>query len=465
MSTKQNKLNNIDCPASATLKTGQSDGAWYSTLMPSEHYDSMRTSRFPNTCNVWQIAGSEIASVGTRESVANYPNPYNLLTRERDELFLYGGYVGEGLGAYVAKIDRQSLGELWRIHLRADIGPTFDWPGVAGVHRNGFIYAVAGSILAKIDAESGVFTTTNLPEHKGQGGAAYNGFVISSQGILITKSMERGEIPANSTIRLAGLKAVIENGIPAFLVAVDPNDLSILATIETPEPTIGRITIAQHGGREYIYCPGSSRVWRYLYTGNRFVLDEEWQPQYVEREEQPGTACGVMNDWVIVQTNFLESSRPLHISAFHVDDCKRTYSIRPFPESVRSQEFSKPGLDPENSRIYTNDQLAGKVAALSFDEHVGFSLKWQADQRMASFWAIIGPKECRNIIGTNFTTRGDYVVWRNADSGDELAASDVVDPMFNGNIVSSGFNGVFYYLAIENQKLIELTLGPKDQAD
>ncbi|NOS88348.1 MAG: hypothetical protein HOP34_07360 [Methylococcaceae bacterium] len=84
---------------------------------------------------------------------------------------------------------------------------------------------------------------------------------------------------------------------------------------------------------------------------------------------------------------------------------------------------------------------------------------------MASFWAIVGPKEHRNIIGTNFTTQGDCVVWRDAESGEELVASDVLDPLFNGDIVSSGFQGRFCYMAVENQKAVELTLVPQDRAD
>jgi len=104
------------CSASADLKVGKTDGPWYATLMPSEHYDSMRTSHFPNTCNVQQLAGSGSVSVATRSSAGDYPNPYNIVTRERDELFLYGGYVGEGEGAYVARIDPNDLSEQWRIY-------------------------------------------------------------------------------------------------------------------------------------------------------------------------------------------------------------------------------------------------------------------------------------------------------------------------------------------------------------
>jgi len=443
------------CPASADLKVGKTDGPWYATLTPSEHYDSMRTSHFPNTCNVQQLAGSGSISLATRSSAGDYPNPYNIVTRERDELFLYGGYVGEGEGVYVARIDPNDLSEQWRIYLSVADDNYFDWPGAMGVHGNGFLYAIAGNILAKIDAVTGEYSTVRLPEHPGQGGAAYNGFVISGQGVLIAKSIERGTTEVNSIL---GLKAAVENDIPAFLVAVDPDNLTILAQTELPETALGRVAVSQHAGLEYIYVPGTTKLWRYRLVGGQFIPDQDWQPVYVEGEEQPGTACAILNDWVIVQTNFLMSTQPLHISAFHIEDCKRSHAIRPFPEGAPSQEFSKPGIDPENMRVYTNDQLVGEVAGLDFDEEEGFSVSWREQQRMASFWAIVGPKERRNIIGTNFKSKADHVLWRDAGSGEELVCSDALDSIFNGNIVSSGFEGRFYYLAVDNRQIVELTL-------
>src|ERR1044072_9026164 len=65
------------CPASARLKTGPSDGAWFNTLSPFEHFDSIRTQLFPHTCTAQQIAGSERVAILTRASVADYPSPYN----------------------------------------------------------------------------------------------------------------------------------------------------------------------------------------------------------------------------------------------------------------------------------------------------------------------------------------------------------------------------------------------------
>lgn len=451
-----NTSNNGICPASADFRTGRSTWAWYSTMMPFEHFDSWRSQVFPNSCNVQQLVGSGAVKVKTRTAKGHYPSPYNLMTRERDELFVYGGYVNQEGGAYVAKLDPVTLREKWRVHLVSQNPDQFDWPGVAGVHGNGFIYAVAGNILAQIDPDTCNHRKIYLPEHPEGGGAAYNGFVISREGFLITKSLERG---TNTGQSLLGLREVAANGVPAILVAVDPNSLEIVAQAEVPEPILGRVMIASHSEGEYVYLPGLSKLWRYRFTRNAFILDETWNPVYAQAGESPGTACGMLGPWVIIQTNFLRSDQPLRISAFFIDDARRCYSILPFPDGSPSQEFSKPALDSANMRIYTNDQAAGLVAGIDFDPMTGFQVAWRHKQDMASFWAVVGPEGGRNIIGTNFNSlQGDRVLWRNAETGDELACSDVLDSKFNGNIVSTGFDGCFYYLAAGSGKVVELRL-------
>ncbi len=448
---------NDACPASSRLDTGRDRGPWYKTLMPFEHFNSIRTQEFPHTCDVRQLAGPGAATISTRDASGEYSAPYNVVTRERDELFVYGGYVNVDDGAYVAKLHAATLKEQWRVHMKVARKEYFEWPGVAGVLGNGFVYAIAGNLLAKIDAESGADRIVHLPEHPGGGGAAYNGFVVTEGGVLIAKSMERGTTEVNGQL---GLRAVAKNGIPAILLAIDPQDLRILARIETPEPILGRVTVARHGERDYVYLAGTSRIWRYLYAGDAFALDSAWNPVYVDTAsgEEPGTACGLLNDWIVVQTNFLFSRQPLRISAFHVEDSARSHTLIPFPDGAPSQEFSKPALDPSTWRIYTNDQVAGLVGAVDLDPVAGLSLRWQAEQSMASFWAIVGPEHGRNIIGTDHRPEGDHVLWRDAEDGRELVRSAVLDPKLNPGIVASGFDGKFYYLAEERSKVVELSL-------
>ncbi|HWA89759.1 MAG TPA: hypothetical protein VG889_06980 [Rhizomicrobium sp.] len=445
------------CPASARLNPGRDPGPWYRTLMPFEHFNSIRTQEFPYTCDVRQLAGLGPATVATRDASGTYYAPYNVVTRERDELFVYGGYVNVDDGAYVAKLDATSLNETWRVNLKVAKKDWFEWPGVAGVLGNGFVYAVAGNLLGKIDPASGAIRIKHLPEHRGGFGAAYNGFVVTEGGVLICKSMERGTDAVNGQL---GLRAVAKNGIPAFLLAIDPETLEILAEIQTEEPILGRVTVARSGGRDYVYLAGTTHIWRYLYTGDAFVLDTAWNPLYVDTAigEEPGTACGLLHDWVVVQTNFLFAKAPLRISAFHVEDAGRAHTLVPFPDGAPSQEFSKPAIDPATWRIYTNDQVAGLVGAVDLNPKSGLSLAWKAEQSMASFWAIVGPERDRNIIGTDHTPRGDHVLWRDAKDGRELVRSAVLDPKLNPGIVASGFNGRFYYLAEERSKVVELSL-------
>src|SRR4051812_14096652 len=122
------KLSDADvCSASLHLRTGRSDGPWYTTLMPFEHFNSLRSQQFPHSCDAAQLAGRGAVTVQTRDAVGDYPSPYNVVTRERDELFVYGGYVNQGSGAYVAKLDPVTLLEKWRVYMSIPVAEYFDW--------------------------------------------------------------------------------------------------------------------------------------------------------------------------------------------------------------------------------------------------------------------------------------------------------------------------------------------------
>ncbi|PYQ62050.1 MAG: hypothetical protein DMF53_13975 [Acidobacteria bacterium] len=448
------------CPASARLKTGPGDDGYYRTLAPFEHFDSLRTIKFPHTCPVETLANAKVVSVSTRQSVSDYPYLYNLVTRERDELFVYGGQVSGGSGAYVAKIDAYSLRESWRIYIQAPTLHHWNYPGVLAAHANGKLYAIAGNLLARIDPDTLAHRIVALPEHPGQGGAAYNGFVISPDGMIFAKSMERGK--GCDGEELAGLECVERSGIPSFLVAVDPDSLERLAVVETPEPIIGRIASERRDGRDYVYLPGVTTMWRYLFTGTSFELDQDWQVRYVPPGAQPGTGVGMLGDWVIVQTNFLRSPVPLTVWAIDRRDSSRTFTFQPFPDTKISQELSKASLDLENHQVYVEDQLACRTAALGFDPDKGFSLQWETQQTTASFSILIADRKHRQIVGTWYTLQGDRVVFRDAASGRVVALSDEVDTRPNGSAISPGFGGRFYYMAQTSQKVVELSLVPAE---
>ena len=51
------------------------------------------------------------------------------------------------------------------------------------------------------------------------------------------------------------------------------------------------------------------------------------------------------------------------------------------------------------------------------------------------------------------------MVWRNADTGDEIARSPLLPAVNGGTMVEPGYDGRMYFLA-QNGKIIELTVRP-----
>ena len=462
------------CRASADINTGVSDGAYYNTLNAFENYDSLRSSRFPNTCTLEEITGTRRASFNVRYSAPRYPYLYNVTTRRRDEIFAYGGLVGQGLGSYVAKLNAASLEETWRVPIQ--IPDHWPYPGVAAVLGDGCVYAVAGNRLVKIDADTGENTHTNLPENAGNGGASYNGFVVSPDRVIFAKGMEHGS-PCQQTglMQNLGLGCAVYHNIPSFLVAVDtktgPNKApEIIAQIRTEEFILGRITSERRDGVDFIYCPGVTKLWRYRFQrkGNQCVFerDSDWEIPYVGAGN-PGTAVAILNDWAIIANNGFESfSQPFTLWAANIHDARKSHSITPLEGYPVSQIGSKPAVDPENNRVFISDFHAGIALGIDFDPEAGFKVRWQEPQAMLSFWTAVGPPDRRQIVGTDYVSstskspasqQGDHAVWRDASTGAELGRTPVLNSIYNAQSINPGFDGKFYYVPIKADSLVEIS--------
>jgi hypothetical protein len=444
-------------PSDSTITA---EHASYDTPNPSEHYDSLRTSLFRGTRTVEEIAGSPQVALNARYTSGSYPKLYNVSTRNRDELFAYGGYVSEQGGAYVAKLDANSLVEAWREPL--NLPHHWNYPGAMAILRDGNAYAVAGNLLAKVNVETRQVHHLSLPQHKDQGGAAYNGFVVSPGGVIFTKSLERGKpCQQNDLTENLGIACAAYHKIPSFLVAVDTSsdEPRIIAQTEAVDFIMSRIATERHGGVDHLYCPGLQNLWRYLFTGRKFVLDETWGPVPYAGTGTPGTAPAIMGDWVIIQNDgFVSSSEPFTIWAINIHDSNRTFTCRPLEGYPMSQVGSKSAVDPDNMRVYVADWKAEMLLCLDFDPSHGFKTKWVRQQKMFCFPSLFGDKNNRQIVGTDYDkSYGDQVVWRDAATGEEVARSSFLDPNFNGSTVGPGFDGRFYYLAQTYKAIVELT--------
>jgi hypothetical protein len=185
------------CTRSDTLPSGTSP-TWYVSVASSEHADSQRTQVFGRTCTLTEVTQSKRLRIRVRQAPGTYPAIYNVVTRNRNELYVFGGNAGQSSGAYVARLDPETLVELWRTPLQVNAGQ-WSYLGVMAVHGNGFLYAVTSNLLVKLDPTTGAILASlalpQLPADKGGTGAAYNGFVSPPTASSSPRASSAGRAP------------------------------------------------------------------------------------------------------------------------------------------------------------------------------------------------------------------------------------------------------------------------------
>jgi hypothetical protein len=137
--------------------------------------------------------------------------------------------------------------------------------------------------------------------------------------------------------------------------------------------------------------------------------------------------------WVTMTNGGAPTSTPMSVVAVSQSDSAKVSNLQPFANSGSKNSFipSMVSVDPANHRVYVMDAGAGKLAGVNLDNGQ-LSVAWSQDQTTLSFTTLIGPQDQRVLIGTDipikvfkqlqsYTT--EQVVWRNAQTGAELARS------------------------------------------
>jgi hypothetical protein len=343
----------------------------------------------------------------------------------------------------------------------------WNYPGVVSVLQDGFVYVIYGYRLAKLDPRDGrVVNQIELPTLAAPRDTTYNGLTGLPDGTLVAKTV----------YRQAGCK---EQGFAAFqnckdpsdvppsmVVAINPRTLEIIDQVIAPQQSGGRITATEFNNQFYVYLAGRTTVFRYIYQDRRLILDTSWNPGDVILPGQTGlSAVAVMNDWIAVGTNPLPSATPQSVVAINQTDALRKFSIQPFADlpARLSMSPSAVSIDPLRNRIFVLDGLAGQIAALVLRDD-GLHTVWRAPQRTFEFLALIGPAQRRVLVGTDAPSgqqiganTQNSVVWRNAETGQEIARSPLLPAVSGGTMVEPGYGGRMYFLA-QNGKIIELTV-------
>jgi len=482
--------------------------------MASEAYDSGRTRLFEQANFTGSFNQPNVVEVLTTPPQDVYLTPYNVVYRNADSMFVYGGGYGDqgGMGAYIAKLDAKTLQQVWFKQLQSP-DPAVDWiyPGVVGILKDGLLYLTSATQLLKVDPTDGSYSTLTLPTNETNdwppADTAYNGFVALPDGTIITKTVYREQgCPAqgfSAFLKLPQFGTLCQHpkDVPdSVLVAIDPERMQILHRIRIPAFTVGRGTSSRFDGKDYIYVPGPKDVYRYIWENRRFREDPNWGPvRYNEAEsgQTPAPAGIVMNDWIMFTTNGAEIDQPPPpacknelgtpclspwLTVWAVDQAHAfiRHRIQPFqgmvappPTDPNQKPYplsfapSAPTGDPLRNRIFVFDAGPGKLAALDLTPQ-GFLHQptWIVDQRTTEFMALIGPRNRRVLVTTEIpqgqpleTNSSNSVVWRDADSGRKLAEVDSLEPVLSGTMVEPGYTGPMYYLGNSNE-IKKLTVRP-----
>jgi outer membrane protein assembly factor BamB len=468
-------------PISGAIEPGPTSTGLYRTVTPFEHADSGRTHVYPaDFGGALDPAGRNV--VVAREFTGRFPVPYNCVTRESNELFVYGGTVADFPGsgtAYLVKYNTDTGAVVWDRTLRAsrELGEMV-WPGLVTAHGNGDLYVIFGAQLARIDAETGDLLQQiqlPLPEGAALEDIVYNGFTVLSDGTIVTKSWGRQPGCEQHT---PCDEAAFGPLPPSLVVAIDPDTMDVLDQFQLDEASGGRITSTPGTDGELVFVAGTNNILRLDWDGATFSLNEDWGPVfYLEDGQAAASAATIMNDWLVFQTNALPSEAPLSVVAVNINDDQNVLRIDPFADSRIPISVIPSALtvDPANNRIYAMDTGPGQIAAIDLVDNAALRVAWRVDQRTLSHTSIVGPADARVFVSTEYVeqrldrllsslsdgTAREQVVWRRASDGLELARSESLPLMTPGSPVAPGFFGTWYFLSLDGV-LTELTVYQSD---
>lgn len=441
----------------------------YTTIAGFEHGDPGRQHVFDAAVFTGDLNNPRSNRINIRTTTDDYPGIYNLVTRNQDELFVYFGSFGDvevSKGPALARIDANSLEEVWRISV-ADLTPQ-DWnyPGVVGLHGNGYLYVVVGNVIAKIDPDTGELLNSNDLPSEDPINSAYNGYVTSSDGTIFVKPIYR----SCDTLGGQALMECPDAETPSILSAIDPDTLDVIGQAEVIEPVFGRISVGTHQGSDYVYMQGISTLFRYRWEDGALTFDDNWRFTVPLAEGENGAASpAIGEDWLFFQTNGLPSEAPMTVWAVSTSDADQTFSVAPFSDLMTDQSFniSKGSFDAANGRVYAVDTLAGYAASILFGPATGFEVDWREPQQSLSYQTLINPAEERVIVMSDISGRGsrinpfkaqnEQLVFRNAQTGEELARTDNLPRLVSGATITPGFDGRIYFPAADG-KLYEITV-------
>lgn len=427
----------------------------YPTLWPSEHTDLWRTH---TVLDAGLPAGFDPARLAVAHAEVDLP--VWGYTRDRDQVFVTGGSPvmldvftkmiiagkqlpigGEPRGAgptrhvpLVARIDPATMAKQV-VYL--EHGTTVNYTGGLVMHANGYVYAVAQSVLYKIDASSMAIVAHRPLPLVGSGAeqyfTVYNGMQVIGSGDLVLKGFD-----------------LISNAVEGWLILADPRDLT-LRTVQPARVSSPRLTIDQHpGGDAMLYLLDAELSTRYLISGGRFVPDPAWKASYRIPGSTQASSPVLFGDHIafsdntspVAETEIRLFSQPVSHSP------GRLPPQRAFGDHTPGINFFMIGGDPFLTRLaIVFDPINGYVAAHQLTESGRFEPRWERRYKASASPALVPDRG--HLYIDDYRDGRDHLIVLELATGRELArvALPATEPTVGCIFV--GMNADVYLLSTE----------------
>ncbi len=409
---------------------------YYKTLWPSEMTDLYRSHCVLNGGLPVDTSNLQITTAN------NLAAPAFGYTRKKNEIYIIGGapaFLGTFINGivnetavcqddiiveynpYVAKFNYDLSSH---IVTNIDYGKTVNYIGGLLIHENGFIYAVAKSVVYKLDPDTlQIINYTHLPLANSTGEIVYS--VSASSYLTIYNGMQ---VLKNGRLILKGFTQTMPGPVYGILVQVDPDTLQLLVVNPMTNGTSARLTIYTDGSKnQYISTINTTDIIRYLITDDAFTLDNSYTAQYRTSDSTtstPGSSTIIFDKINRLSFSNNTDCNPLtgmQIYNYPVDTNGSLISKNAFTTSSPGYNFFMIASDNIiNQYVICYDPIIKSISCNKLHSNGNFQFIWQTNNlTISACIAVVINKG--HIYIDDYVNGYDYFVILSLSTGIELA--------------------------------------------
>ncbi len=446
---------------------------YFPAIGAPEHTDNVRSGVQPCGSFTGSLTGDN--QVFRYQSETTYPGGIGLVVFDGPEAgYLWAGGIVPGSGQYVSKFDPSTGKEIWRTYL-TNVNISGQWLalGSLAVIKDGTLAAAAGHTFWKLDPDSGAILASKPQPIEGTPAIDHNfdGMVVApdDRGTLLMKSQTRSVgCPTQTNNAMSSCPADYGAAPNSNFVAVDPDTMKNLDSIQIDQNVTARTIAVKHNGKIYMYGNGAKSLVRVIWdpVSQTLTQDKSWEPKVILKGQAGGASPVVMGNWVIANSNANPSTKtPQCLFAVNQDDPNDVHQICPWGKSfpvasgaTTSETPAAPGVDQDNSLIFAQDYFLKGVYAIHLDQATGkMKTQWsRPDWWTSDYFSMVGSPESRVLMSQNINpdtttaeiaTGFDYtesVLWVDEATGKTIAESADGPSTAPGSLINVGYGGRYY---------------------